>query len=205
MLLDATPGDTTPGKPLAWTVYSQQSIMVYNAPNHLALSSFQPCPPLLPHIDIHSAFHSNRCLILKSHITLENSKALPTSLPLLLLLTLLTRCSLSPAFPTWLTSNSSKHYGKHQLLCKSSPSLVTAWTRIFPLLSLDNSPSRHLFHCILIVSLQVFASARLWPPENMDGTSLTPEPRTMCGPCLLISTYLCLIISRQRHPLDLIN
>ena len=161
MLLDATPGDTTPGEPLASTVYSQQSIMVYNALNHLALSSFQPCPPLLPLIDIHSAFHSNRCLILKSHITLENSKALPTSLPLVLLLTFLTLCPLSPAFPTWLTSNSSKLHGKHQLLCKSSPSLVRACTPIFPLLSLDNSLSIHLFHCILIVSLQVFASARL--------------------------------------------
>ena len=37
--------------------------------------------------------------------------------------------------------------------------------------SLNNSPSEHLFHCIWIISVQVLASARLWPPEGLGGTS----------------------------------
>ena len=104
---------------------------------------FQPCPALLLLTAIHSAIHFNRCLILKSHTTVESSKAFPTSLPWLLLLTFLTRCPLSPAFPTWLTSNSSKFYIKHHLLCKSSPFLVRVCTPICLLLSLNRRKQWH--------------------------------------------------------------
>lgn len=134
---------------------------------------FSPIPTLPTTAAAHChplAFHFNRCLILKSHITVESSKAFPTSLPLLLL-TFPTWCPLSPSFPTWLTSNSSKFYIKHQLLCKSSLSLVRVCTPICPLLSLNNSPSEHLFHYIWVISVQVLASARLWPPEGLGGTS----------------------------------
>ena len=68
-------------------------------------------------------------------------------------------------------SNSSKFYINDQLLCKSSLSLVRVCTPICPLLSLNNSPSEHLFHCIWVISVQVLASARLWPPEGLGSTS----------------------------------
>ena len=103
-------------------------------------------------------------------------------------------------------SNSSKFYINDQLLCKSSLSLVRVCTPICPLLSLNNSPSEHLFHYIWVISVQVLASARLWPPEGWVVLHFLPaEPCTMCGPCLLISTCLCLIISWKTQSLDLIN
>lgn len=169
---------------------------------------FSPIPTLPTTAAAHChplAFHFNRCLILKSHITVESSKAFPTSLPLLLL-TFPTWCPLSPSFPTWLTSNSSKFYIKHQLLCKSSLSLVRVCTPIVhycPWIILHQSTYFTIFGSFLYKFwLQLDCDLlRAWVVLHF----LPAEPHTMCDPCLLISTCLCLIISWQTQSLDLIN
>lgn len=85
-----------------------------------------------------------------STIVLEGSEVLSTSLPLLLLLAFLKWHPLSPAFPVWLTCNSSKFYVKGQLLCESSPSSMRVST--VPCTVLHHCTC---FICISVVSLQV--------------------------------------------------
>lgn len=121
---------------------------------HYSFDPFpQLCLPLLPRTDIHSVFHSltqfGKCVPdAKSTIILGKSEARPTFMPLLLLLALLKWHPLSPSFPAWLTSNSSKFYVKCQLLCKSSPSPIRASTPI--------SPGPMFHHCTYFIVFQLF-------------------------------------------------
>lgn len=102
----------------------------------------------------------------KSTIILGKSEAWPTFLPLLLLLAFLKWRPLSPSFPAWLTSNSSKFYVKGQLLGKSSPSPMRASTPILP------GPT--FYHCTYLIVFQLFLyKFRLWGTVTSWGIDCT--------------------------------